>query len=100
MELLSTQDFWEIVLRLGLGFLASVLAASLWSRTREGAWLTVVLAVLVSFVDSLLFFLDRIGVFPAESYLWQGLNVVGLGLTGLQPLLWSLALILALGRRR
>ena len=100
MDPLSANDLWVVVLRLGGGFIAAVLGATLWSRTREGAWLVVILAVFVAYVDSLLHFLDRIGVFPASAYVWEGLNLVEVGLAGLEPLLWALALALALRRRR
>ncbi|MDR2601839.1 MAG: hypothetical protein LBC53_05235 [Spirochaetaceae bacterium] len=48
--------------RLVLGAVAAVLAIMLWSRTRDGAWMLVVLAVIFSYIDSVYYTLELFGV--------------------------------------
>lgn len=49
-------------IKLIAGFLAALISVLLWSKTRDSAWLTVVLGVVFLFLETLFEVLDAFGV--------------------------------------
>ena len=91
MEVLGAQG-WDLLARMVFGFLAAVAGVTLWAHTREPAWLLIVAATLLGYVEVLLRFLDALGVFPLDTVTWQGIPVVRVGFAVAVPLLYTLGL--------
>jgi len=91
-------EFWtgplglELLVRMIVGFVASVAGIALWAHTREPSWVLVVAATLLGYAEVLMRFLDALGVFSLDDFTWQGLPVVRLVLAGAVPLLYALGL--------
>ena len=51
-----------IISRLVLGALASFLAIMLWSRTRDAAWILVIIGTILAYVDTVYSILLRLGL--------------------------------------
>ena len=51
-----------VLCRLILGAIASFLAIMLWSRTRDAAWIFVIIATILSYVETIFSILDLFGI--------------------------------------
>jgi len=51
-----------IISRLALGAISSFLAILLWSRTRDAAWIFVIISAIISYVDIIYSILNLFGV--------------------------------------
>ncbi len=96
----------SILVRLFLGALATFFGILLWSRTRDAAWIFVILGILVSYAEIIFSTLRQFGIIQFESLviplfrnipLDQILQVV---LVNLPLLLYTVAFIILVLRRR
>lgn len=67
----------DLGIQLGFSFVASVFALLVWVRNREGAWLWVILGVLIQYVSHLLSLLRYLGLIGKDSVVIAGLSLVG-----------------------
>lgn len=100
MEFLNWERDVFTFLQLGFGFFAAVTAIVLWSRTREGGWLFIILATLLSYLDVLFRFMDRIGLVSEDLWTWEGLSLLRLGFTVFVPVLYALGFLAATRKLR
>ena len=91
-EILSGPVGLELLVRLVVGFLAGVAGIALWAHSREPAWILVIAATLLGYVEVLLRFLDTLGVTILDAWIWHGLSVIRLGFASVIPLLYALGL--------
>ena len=92
-----------ILVRLCLGALATFFAILLWSKSREAAWIFVILATLVSYAEIVVSTLEGFGIFKFGSFSIFGLpgfEVVHIALTNLPLVLFSIAFVIAIAGRR
>jgi len=92
MEFWTSPQGMELLAKMSVGFVASVAGIALWAHTREPAWILVIAATLLGYVDVLLRFLDTLGVFSLDSWTWFGVPVVRVALAAGVPLLYALGL--------
>lgn len=92
MEFLSGPLGLELLVRMGVGFVAAVAGIALWAHTREPSWILVIAATLLGYVEVLLRFLEGLGVTNLDAWVWNGLPVVRLAFAGGIPLLYALGL--------
>ena len=92
-----------ILIRLVLGAVATFFAILLWSKTREGAWLFVILAVLVNYGEIIFSTLLRFGIVAMDAFVLFGIpgsSLIQVFLDNLPLVLLIVAFGFALGRRR
>lgn len=89
MEFLGQETTILLAIRLIGGFLAAVAAIFLWSRTREPAWVLVILATLLNYIEILLIFLDKLGLFNLDLWRYGGVSLIRVGFAVVIPLLYT-----------
>jgi len=95
-----------VLVRLFLGALATFLGILLWSRTRDAAWILVVLGVLVSYAEIIFSTLKRFGIVRMETLVLPLIGeippdeLIQIFLTNLPVVLFAVAFIILLSRRR
>jgi hypothetical protein len=92
MEFLQGPLGVELLTRMAFGFLAAVAGITLWAHSREPAWILVIAATLLGYVEVLLRFLDALGVISLDAWAWQGIPLVRALFAGGVPLLYALGL--------
>jgi len=86
----------ELLARMVFGFFAAVAGITLWAHSRDSSWILVIAAVLLSYVEVLLRFLDALGVLSLDAVVWQGVPVIRVLLAAVVPLLFTLGLVAAI----
>lgn len=76
------------------GFLAAIAGIALWAHTRKPSWIFIILATIVSYIDILCQFFDRIGVFSLDLWTVGGIPVLQAILAAAGPLLYAVGLFL------
>ena len=91
-ELFSGPVGAEILGRMVFGFFAAVAGITLWAHTREPAWILVITATLLGYVEVLLRFLSVLGVVILDAWTWEGIPLVRTAFAVIVPLLYTLGL--------
>lgn len=65
------QETFFILLKLGIGFAASIVAISVWSKTRKASWIFVVLGTLLLFGREIYSILLSVGILQFNSLIDQ-----------------------------
>lgn len=95
MEFLTGPLGTELLARMVFGFFAAVAGISLWAHSREPAWIVVIAATLLGYVEVLLRFLDALGVISLDAWTWQGVPLVRTAFAAGVPLLYAVGLFAA-----
>ena len=96
----------SILVRLILGAVATFFGILLWSKTRDAAWIFVILGILVSYTEIIFSTLQQFGILHFESLFITFLQNVPIDqifqvvLVNLPLLLFTVAFIILLARRR
>ena len=96
-------DEISILIKLLMGAVGTFCAILLWSRTRDVAWVLVVIGVLVSYAGIIFDTLDRFGLVTWDDFIVAGLPgfaLIQAILTNLPILLYSTAFVVVLARGR
>lgn len=91
------------LIRLGLGALATFLAILFWSKTRDGAWMMVIMAVIITYAEIVFSTLQRFGILAGDGFQlfgMPGFDVIQVVLTNLPLLLIGIAFLILVARRR
>jgi len=94
-----TVDVIEVVVRLVVGAVSTFLAILLWAKTRDTAWMLVIMGVIVAYGEIIYSTLKIFGVVPADVFLWEGLIRVDLVLSNLPLIFIGLGVLVMLMRR-
>jgi len=97
---MNTGETIYLVSRFGTAALAAFLAIVLWSRTRDIAWMLVVIAAISSYVDVLFSFLTRIGLVDEARFERFGLPLGRILISNLPFLFLCIALAIMIRRKR
>ncbi|OQY36170.1 MAG: hypothetical protein B6229_10610, partial [Spirochaetaceae bacterium 4572_7] len=65
---MSNQLVIVMAIKLVIGFMAAFTSVMLWSKTRDGAWLSMVLGVVFLYLETLLEILDSFGFIIYKSF--------------------------------
>ena len=57
-----------VIFRLTLGGLAAFLAILLWARTRDLAWMLMVIGIIMAYVDTVYSILEMFGIIRGEAF--------------------------------
>jgi hypothetical protein len=97
---MSAGDTVLLASRLAVSAVAAFLAILLWSRTRDLAWMLVVIGVIASYAEILFDLLSRLGLVDESSYFLFGLPLGRILLVNLPYLFLCAALVVMIRRRR
>jgi hypothetical protein len=89
-----------VIVRMVCSFLAAFPAIAIWSRTRDAAWMLVVLGAIFFFIDALYSTLVLIGLSTYELPFLQNLPLLQSILSGLPYLFLALGFLVFLIRNR
>ena len=96
-------DEISILVKLLVGAVGTFCAILLWSKSRDVAWVLVVIGVLVSYAGIIFDTLDRFGLVVWDEFVVLGLPgfaLIQAVLTNLPMLLYSIAFVVVLARGR
>ncbi len=99
MELLEI----SLITRLIIGAITTLFAIILWSKTRDAAWICVVMAVILAYVEIIFTTFRNLGILRDESFmLWgvPGLAVIQIVLLNAPLVLLIIAFIILIVRNR
>lgn len=97
---MADQFVIELTIELLTGFLAALAALLLWSKTRDSAWLLMVLGVVFLYLKSLIKVLDEFGFVVYGLYYLGGTDIVELSLNILPFLFFFFGMVTFLFRIR
>jgi hypothetical protein len=97
---MSAGDTILLASRLATAAVAAFLAILLWSRTRDLAWMLLVIGVIASYADILFDLFARLGLVDESRYALFGLPVGRILLSNLPYLFLCAALIVMINRKR
>ena len=97
---MSSGDTVLLVSRLATAAIAAFLAILLWSRTRDLAWMLIVIGVISSYADILFDLLARLGLVDETRYNLLGLPLGRMLLSNLPYLFLCSALLVMISRKR
>jgi hypothetical protein len=97
---MSAGDTVLLASRLAVSAVAAFLAILLWSRTRDLAWMLVVIGVIASYAEILFDLLSRLGLVEESSYFLFGLPLGRILLVNLPYLFLCAALVVMIRRKR
>ena len=97
---MSAGDTVLLASRLSIAAVAAFLAILLWSRTRDLAWMLIVIGVIASYADILFDLLSSLGIVDESRYSPFGIPVGRILLSNLPYLFLCAALIVMISRKR
>ena len=86
--------------RLAMGAVGTFFAILLWSQTRDVSWVLVIIGTLIAYADVVLSTLERFGILPGSYFEIAGFPALRVALIYLPMLLYTLAFITMIARRR
>ncbi|MDR1931813.1 MAG: hypothetical protein LBQ57_03210 [Spirochaetales bacterium] len=96
---MSTEQMIIILIRLALGSAATFLSILLWSKTRDTAWMFVIIGVITAYGETVFQTLKAFGIVKADFLLISGVSVFELVLSNLPILFFSIALLVMVQRK-
>jgi hypothetical protein len=97
---MESAELIGIVARLVFGALTSFMAILLWAKTRDTAWMLLIMGVIVEYGEIIYTTLKLFGVVPAEVYLIPDILLVDVILVNLPLLLFGMGFFVMLLRSR
>ncbi len=98
--MMSGGDTVLLVSRLAISAVAAFLAILLWSRTRDIAWMLIVIGVIASYADILFGLLAELGLVNEARYTYLGIPLGRILLSNLPYLFLCAALLVMIARKR
>ncbi len=97
---MSPADTILLVSRFATSAVAAFLSILLWSRTRDLAWMLIVIGVISSYADILFGLLARLGLVDESRFALLGIPVGRILLSNLPYLFLCAALLVMISRKR
>ena len=94
-----TSEHIMILSRLATGSIAAFLSILLWSRTRDTAWMFVIIGVIVICGETLFQTLKAFGIVSAGFLVFSGVSVFELVLANLPIIFFSAAFLIMIFRK-
>jgi hypothetical protein len=85
--------------RLFLGALASFFAIMLWSKTRDAAWMFMVIGTIIAYIDIVYSILDFFGIGGGEFFMIGSVSLVSFILSPLQLIFFIAAFVIMVRRQ-
>lgn len=96
---MSLDQMAMILSRLGVGSLVTFLSILLWSKTRDTAWMFVIIGTIVGYGEIVFITLRAFGVVHAELLVIKGVSVFEVVLANLPMLFFAAAFLVMIARR-
>jgi hypothetical protein len=96
---MATEAMILILSRLIFGAIATFLAIVLWSRTRDAAWMLIVIGTIVGYGEVLFTTLESFGMVSLTALTIQGVSVFELVLANLPTAFFILAFSVMIARK-
>jgi len=96
---LTPDSMVMILARLIFGSIATFLAIIVWSKTRDVAWMLVVVGTIIAYGETVFNALAAFGLTKTDVLVVWGVSVVRLVLVNLPALLYALAFVVVIVRR-
>lgn len=96
---MSFEQMVNILSRLTVESIVTFLAILLWAKTRDTAWMFVILGVIVSYGESVFQTLKAFGIVNPELLVIQGIQIFDLVLANLPMLFFAVAFLIMISRR-
>jgi hypothetical protein len=96
---ISDPDLVELVVRLAVGAIATFGAILLWARTRDAAWMLVIIGTIIRYGEIMYTTFTLFGIL-SDGKLLFGLPLVRILLTNLPPLFYFFGFVAALSKTR
>jgi len=96
---MATEAMILILSRLIFGAIATFLAIVLWSRTRDAAWMLIVIGTIVGYGEVLFTTLESFGMVSLTALNIQGVSVFELVLANLPTVFFILAFAVMIARK-
>lgn len=97
---METVDLISIIARLAAGALATFLAILLWAKTRDSAWMLIIMGVIVEYGEIIYSTLQLFGVVSSNVFIYPGLVRVEVVLQNLPLLFFAAGFLVMLLRSR
>jgi hypothetical protein len=97
---MSSGETVYLISRLVIAAIAAFLAILLWSRTRDLAWMLIVIGVIASYADIVFGLLAQLGIVDEARYSFLGVPVARVLLSNLPFLFLCSALLVMIRRKR
>ena len=97
---METVDLITIIVRLAAGAIATFLAILLWAKTRDTAWMLMIMGVIVEYGDIIYSTLKLFGVVPSQVFIYPDLVRVEVVLQNLPLVFFSVGFLVMLLRSR
>ena len=97
---MSNELVLVLTIKLILGFVAAIVSLMLWSKTRDGAWLSMVLGVVFLYMKTLLNVLNSFGFISYDSITVYGIVLIPLLFETLPFLFFTIGMVIFLLRIR
>jgi hypothetical protein len=88
-----------ILSRLALGSAATFMSIILWSKTRDTAWMLVIIGVIVAYGESVFQTLKAFGIVKAEILIMADISIFEIVLANLPMLFFAVAFLVMIIRR-
>lgn len=96
---MDTEQLLLIITKLSAGFTATFLAAILWSKTRDAAWITFILGTFIYFAGIVIQILDSQGIFIYSILTVGDVSILKIALSILPFILFSIGFIIIIRRK-
>ena len=96
---MESPELVALIVRLGVGALATFGAILLWSQTRDPAWMLIIIGTIVQYGDIMYTTFQLFGILSGETMVF-GLPLVRMLLTNLPSLFYLLGFVVVLRRTR
>ncbi|MCX7025317.1 MAG: hypothetical protein NT080_11975 [Spirochaetes bacterium] len=93
-------DIAFLVSRLVVMAAAAFLAILVWSRTRDIAWMLVVIGTVAGYTDVLFSTLTRFGIVPESAGMVAGIPLAAIAFANLPYIFYSTAFLIMIARKR
>jgi hypothetical protein len=93
----------SLIIRLIIGAITTLFAIILWAKTRDTAWICVVIGIILSYVEIIFTTFRRLGILTAEVFLiWglPGLDIIQIMLINAPLLFFIMAFIIVILRNK
>jgi hypothetical protein len=96
---MDTGQIVYITSRLALGALASFFAIMLWSKTRDIAWMLMVIGTIVAYIETVYSILDMFGITVGDDFTIGSVHVAAIVLPSLRILFFIIAFFIMVLRK-
>jgi hypothetical protein len=96
---MDTGEIIYIGSRLGLGALASFFAIMLWSKTRDAAWMLMVIGTLAAYVETVYSLMKRFGITGERVISIGSIPLASILLSNLPVLFYTIAFVIMVVRK-